>query len=120
MSDQIAKPPAGPERTWEVLCHASALLAYFVGGLGLLGPLIVWLIKKSEYPSVDTHGKEALNFQLSVLIYGLVCLLLTLVFIGFFLLIALGIFALVCVIIASVKASNGELFRYPLTIRFLK
>lgn len=122
MADEPIPPKlgAGPERTWEVLCHLSALAGYLLSGLSVIGPLIVWLMKKGEYPSVDAHGKEALNFHISVLIYALVCLPLVLLFIGFPLLIAVGIFGLVCTIIGGVKASNGELFRYPLSIRFLK
>ena len=69
---------------------------------------------------VDAHGKESLNFQISMLIYAIVSGILCLIFIGFLLLAAIGITSLVCVIIASVKASNGVPFRYPLTIRFLK
>ena len=80
----------------------------------------MWLLKRSEVPAVEAHGKEALNFQISVTIYAIVCILLIFVAIGFFLLIGLGIAALVLVIIASIKASSGELYRYPLTIRFIK
>ncbi len=86
----------------------------------IIGPLVVWLIKRAEIPAVDAHGKEALNFQISVAIYAIVCLLLMFVVIGIFLLMALGIAALILVIIAAIKASSGELYRYPLTIRFIK
>jgi len=107
-------------RTWEMLCHLSALAGFFIPFGNLLGPLIVWLIKKNEIPSVDAHGKESLNFQISILIYAIVSGILVLVLIGFVLLIAVGIFSLVCIIIASIKASNGVPYRYPLTIRFLQ
>ena len=102
-------------------CSATSALAGFIIPLGnLIGPLVVWLIKKNEIPSVDAHGKESLNFQISMLIYAIVSGVLCLILIGFLLLAAVIITNLVCVIIASVKASNGVAFRYPLTIRFLK
>jgi uncharacterized protein len=77
-------------------------------------------MKREEYPFVNEQGKEALNFQISVLIYGIISAFLCLIIIGFLLLLALGIFQIVMIIIASVKASNGEDYRYPLTIRFIR
>ena len=105
------EPPApGQSHTWEVLCHVAAVAGYVIPFGNIIGPLVVWLLKRSEVPAVEAHGKEALNFQISVTIYAIVCILL----------IGLGIAALVLVIIASIKASSGELYRYPLTIRFIK
>lgn len=112
-------PPAAPDRTWDVLCHVSALAGFVVPFGNILGPLILWLVKKNELPSVDAHGKESLNFQISVTIYMAVAAVLMLVLIGFFLMIGLAIAAIVLVVIAAIKASNGELYRYPLTIRFI-
>lgn len=109
----------GDQRTWCMLCHLSAL-ASLVGVPPVIGPLVVWLIKKEQIPMVDKYGKESVNFQLSILLYSIVSIFLCVILIGFLLLPALGILWLVCTIIASVKASNGEFFRYPLTIRFLK
>ncbi|MBT8136861.1 MAG: DUF4870 domain-containing protein [Gammaproteobacteria bacterium] len=109
------------ERTWAMLTHLSALTAFFTGGFGaIIGPLVVWLIKKDEMPFVDDQGKEALNFQITMLIATIVSAVLVLVLIGFLMLVVVGIFDLVMVIIAAVKANDGEQFRYPLTIRFLK
>lgn len=109
------------ERTWAMVTHLSALTAFFTGGLGaIVGPLVVWLIKKEEMPFVDEQGKEALNFQITMFIATIVAAILVLVLIGILLLIAIGIFDLVMVIIASIKANDGEHFRYPLTIRFFK
>jgi uncharacterized Tic20 family protein len=68
---------------------------------------------------VDAHGKESLNFQISVTIYMAVAAVLMLVIIGFFLMIGIAVVAIVLVVIAAVKASNGELYRYPLTIRLV-
>jgi uncharacterized Tic20 family protein len=116
-----ASPVASPNiRTWIVLCHASALLGLFFHFLGhLFGPLIVWLVKRGESAEIDAHGKESLNFQLSMLIYDAVAAILCLVLIGFPILILLWVLNTVFVIIASVKASEGQLYRYPLTIRFI-
>ena len=107
-------------RTWTVLCHASALLGVFFHFMGhLLGPLIVWLAKRHESAEIDAHGKEALNFQLSMLIYDAVAAVLCFVLIGIPILILLWIMNTIFVIIASLQACDGKLYRYPLTIRFL-
>ncbi|MGB8341715.1 MAG: DUF4870 domain-containing protein [Chthoniobacterales bacterium] len=108
-------------RTWCVLCHASALLGLFFHFLGhIFGPLIVWLLKRGDAPEIDAHGKESLNFQLSMLIYDAAAVILCFVLIGIPILIVLWVLNTVLVIVASIKASDGELFRYPLTIRFIK
>ena len=108
-------------RTWTVLCHASALVGFFVPWAGhILGPLIIWLVKRGDSPEIDAHGKESLNFQISMLIYSLIAGVLCLVLIGFVLLIILHILNLVLVIIASIQASEGKLYRYPISIRLIK
>ena len=108
-------------RTWCVLCHASALLGLFFHFLGhIFGPLIVWVLKRGDSSEIDAHGKESLNFQLSMLIYDAVAIILCFVLIGIPILILLWLLNTVLVIVASIKASDGELYRYPLTIRFIK
>lgn len=108
-------------RTWCVLCHASALSGIFLHVFGhIFGPLLVWLLKRSESPEIDSHGKESLNFQLSMLIYNLIAGVLILVFIGIPLLILLYLANIVLVIIASIRAGDGQFYRYPMTIRFMK
>ena len=103
-----------------MLCHASALLGLFFHFFGhLLGPLIVWLIKRDASAEIDANGKESLNFQISMLIYDIVAGILCIVLIGIPILIALWVLNTVFVIIASFKTSNGEFYRYPFTIRFL-
>jgi len=82
--------------------------------------LIVWLLKRGEYPEIDEHGKESLNFQISMFIYSVAAGILCLVLIGFALLAILHVLNAVLVIIASIRASEGRLYRYPLTIRLLK
>ena len=108
-------------RTWTVLCHASALAGFFVPWAGhILGPLIVWLAKRGDSAEIDEHGKESLNFQISMLIYNLIAGVLCLVLIGFVVLGILHILNLVLVIVASIQASEGKLYRYPITIRLIK
>src|SRR5215813_4771506 len=104
-------------RTWCVMCHASALLGLFFHFLGhIFGPLIVWLLKRGDASEIDAHGKESLNFQLSMLIYDAVALILCIVLIGIPILILLWVLNTVLVIVASIKASEDKLYRYPLTI----
>ena len=108
-------------RTWCVLCHASALLGLFFHFLGhILGPLAVWLLKRGDSPEIDAHGKESLNFQISMLIYDAIAVILCIFLIGMSLLIALWVANTVLVIIASVRASEGKLYQYPFTIRLIK
>jgi uncharacterized Tic20 family protein len=102
-------------RGWSVAAHLLPLV-----GVYILGALFIWLIKRDEDPFVEFNSREALNFQLSMLIYGLVSALLVIVLIGIVLLLAVGIFSFVMAIVAAVKAANGELYRYPLTMRMVK
>src|SRR6266508_5000752 len=122
----IPPPPPAPAtssdiRTWCVLCHAAALIGFFVPWAGhILGPLIVWLAKRGDSTEIDEHGKESLNFQISMLIYNLIAGILCLVLIGFVILAILHILNLVLVIVASIQASEGKFYRYPITIRLIK
>jgi uncharacterized Tic20 family protein len=111
---------AGNVRSWCVACHLSALAGFVVPAAGhVLGPLIVWLIKRGDSPEIDAHGKEALNFQISMLIYNLVAGVLCLLLIGFALLAVLHVLNVVFVIIGALKAGEGQMYRYPLTIRLI-
>lgn len=123
-------PAGGAERDvrmWSTLCHLSALVGLLVPSIGAaIGPLVVWLLKRNDHPTIDSNGKEALNFQLSVLVYtwvlGMIGALTAFILVGFLFLglaFLIGIGALVLAIIASIKVSNGQSYRYPLTIRFL-
>ncbi len=112
-------------RTWAMLCHLAGLawILPITPAFGsVLGPLIVWLIKKNEHPFVDEQGKEALNFQITMLIYGVVAALLMLLCIGFLLLLVVGVVDVVFTVIAAIKANDGYHYRYPypLIIRFVK
>jgi uncharacterized protein len=117
----LSAPALANVRTWCAFCHASALLGVLVHFPGhLLGPLIVWLVKRDESPEIDAHGKEALNFQISMLIYSAVAAVSCLVLIGFVFLAILWVLNAVFVIIASIQASDGKFYRYPMTIRFIQ
>jgi len=108
-------------RTWCVLAHATALVGFLVPVAGhIVGPLIIWLAKRQDSPEIDAHGKESLNFQISMLIWNLISGLLCLVVIGFFMLAILHILNIIFVIIASIQASEGKLYRYPLAMRLIK
>jgi uncharacterized Tic20 family protein len=108
-------------RQWAMFCHLLGLAGIVVPVVGnIVGPLVMWQIKKDEYPFVDEQGKEALNFQISMSIYGIISAILILACIGAFLLPAVYIVNLVFLLIAAIKANNGHHYRYPLTIRFIK
>ena len=104
-----------------MLCHLTGLSS-FVGVPGFVGPLIIWLLRKDEQPFVDDQGKESLNFQITMILAAVVISIAGLVTcgIGYFLLLVLLVALVVFCIIGSVKASNGEYYRYPMTIRLIK
>lgn len=108
------------ERQWAMFAHLAALVGFIIPFGNLIGPLIVWQVKKNEMPFVDDQGKEALNFQLTVTLAVIVCLILLVVLIGALLLPIVGIAALVLTVIAAIKANGGEAYRYPLTLRLIK
>jgi len=115
----LVPPPVAPrpntdEKLWIVFCHLSLFI-----GLPFLLPLVVYLIKKQDSPATAEHAREALNFHISLLIYSMVSALLTFVLIGIPLLFIIGIGSLVCAVIASIKASEGGFYRYPLTLRMV-
>jgi hypothetical protein len=119
MSDapQVSKE----EQNWAMICHLSALAGFLVPFGNVIGPLIVWLMKRAEMPMVERHGKEALNFQITVAIAFAICIPLLFVLIGIPLMVIVGIGALIMTIMAAVKVSNGDFdYRYPLAIRLLK
>jgi uncharacterized Tic20 family protein len=110
-------------RMWAMFCHLSGL-ALFLPILPIIGniiaPLIIWQIKKDDYPFVDEQGKEAFNFQLSILIYLIVSGLLCFACIGFVLVPAIVIGDIIFLLVAAINANEGNHYRYPLTIRFIK
>jgi uncharacterized Tic20 family protein len=117
---EVINQPSTEERNWALLAHLSALAGYIFPFGHIIGPVIVWSIKKDEFPLVNANGKEAINFQISMTIYFIVSVILILLVIGIFLLIALAIINLVLIIVAAVKANAGEVYKYPLAIPFIK
>lgn len=103
--------PSQDEKTVAILAH---VLTFFSS---ILAPLIIYLVKKDDSQFVASHAKESLNFQITI---ALACILLCITVIGILLLWVVGIFALVCVIIATIKASEGKLYKYPFTLRLVK
>ena len=130
MNDAMTETQKG-DHAWDVLCHLSALAMFTPIPFGnIVGPLVVWLVKRGDSPSVDEHGKESLNFQISLSLYVLLFAAATIglmfLLIGFLMLplligmLCIGPFLdLIFIILASIRASQGEVYRYPLTIRFL-
>ncbi len=108
------------ERMWAMLTHLSALTGLFTLVGSLVGPLIIWQIQKEKSAFVDFHGKEAVNFNITMVIAAAVSFLLFLLLIGFVLIWLVGAVWLIFTIIAAIKANNGEHYRYPVTIRFIK
>jgi len=118
MSDNYS--PSQEERNLGMVSHFASFAGFLIPFGGVLGPLVVWQLKKDESEYVDYHGKEAVNFQLTMLIALFISFILVFVLIGIPLLIGLAIFDLIIVIIAGVKANDGVHFRYPMCIRFIK
>jgi len=111
---QSLPPTTSDDKIWVILCHLSLLL-----GFGFVLPLIVYFVKKQDAPLTAEHAKEALNFHISVYIYGFVAVLLCFILVGFLLVPAVVIASVVLAIIACMKASEGGFYRYPLTLRFI-
>lgn len=107
-------------RLWAMFCHLAGLAGFAFPFGNIILPLIFWQIKKEEFPFVAEQGKEAVNFQISMTIYMLICIPMTFLCIGMFLMAAVIIVDVVLLIIAAVKANNGQPYRYPLTIRLIK
>ena len=101
-------------------CHLGTFSGILIPLGNFLVPLLIWLLKKDEDPLVEDQGKESLNFQISVFLYAVVSGMLVFLFVGIFLLLVLALFAIVQVIKASLSASEGKSYRYPLCMRFIK
>jgi uncharacterized Tic20 family protein len=101
------------ERLLAILSHILTLIA------GFLAPLVIYLVKKDESAFVREHAKESLNFQLTLLLAYLVCFILIIVLIGILGFVVVGVAQLVLVIVATIRAADNQLYRYPFTIRFI-
>lgn len=121
MSETMESGLSRDARKWAMICHIIALVGLIGNGIGfLVGPLVVWMIKREDDPFIDEQGKEAVNFQLTMLLAVIISAVLIVVVIGFFLLFVLALMMTIFPIIAAVKANNGEHYRYPLSFRFIK
>jgi uncharacterized Tic20 family protein len=122
-----AQPPESQARSWNMWCHMSALSGLIIPFGNVLGPLIVWQIKKNEFPSVEVHGKAALNFQITLLIalvaLGIIGFVLSFFCIGFlffFLIPPVALAGLIFSIIAGLKANEGKDYKYPYSLNLVK
>ena len=112
--------PSKDARMWAMICHLCGLALFSsIPFANIIAPLVIWLLKREEFAFVEQQGKEAINFQISVLIYLVCCIPLVFILVGIPLMFLVSIGALVFSIIAAVKANEGVSYRYPLTIRFL-
>jgi len=112
-------PPTRDERFWATLIHLSAFISLFIG-LNFLAPLVLWLLKRDESSFLNEQGKEAINFNLTISIFSVFAIILTLILIGWPLLWLLSVLWLVLVLVAAVNANQGKNYRYPVSIRFIK
>lgn len=114
-----ATPPK-EARNWAMICHLTGFAGYLFPFGNLIVPLAVWLIKRDQMPYLDDQGKEAVNFQITMLIAYAVAFALILILVGFLLFPPLFIYHVVMMVVAAIKANEGAEFRYPFTIRLLK
>jgi len=125
-SDVTAPPPApsgvpsNEEKQWALFAHLSALIGYIIPFGSIIGPLIIWQVKKNEMPFVDDQGKEALNFQITMAIAAIICIVLMLVLIGLLLIWIVGAVDLIFIVVAAISANNGQAYRYPFNLRLVK
>ena len=116
---EVINPTKRKDNQLLVVTHLSQLLSCVTGFGGLIVPLIIWVTQKNEVDQMDEQGKEIINFQISLIVYALICIPLCLIIIGIFGLIILGIISFIMPIINAINASNGGNPKYPLTIRFI-
>ncbi len=107
-------------RTWAMFLHFSLLAGFVVPMAGLVTPIIIWQIQKNKLPGIDEHGKVVANWLILLIIYGVVSGLLTFILIGFPMLIVLVVVSIIFPIIGGIKANDGQLWKYPLSIQFFK
>ncbi len=112
-------PGTREDRNWAMFCHLSSFAGYVIPFGNIAGPLVMWLLKREESTLIDDQGKESLNFQITMTIYLFISIVLCFMLIGLFILPALLIADLILVVVATIKASEGEHYRYPMTIRFI-
>lgn len=134
MPDVAAPPPSRPMfdtadatrpwgmdlRTYCVLLHISQFAGFLLPGAGFAVPIVMWIVNKDRFPDVDRHGRVILNWMISALIYAAVCFVLTFILIGILGFVALAIMGIIFPIMGALKANDGIVWKYPLSIEFLK
>lgn len=108
------------QKQWGLFLHLSQFAGFAVPFLGIIAPIVIWQMKKDQIPELDAHGKMVTNWIISTVIYSVASFVLMFVLVGFLTFLALMVMSIVFPIIGAVKANNGELWEYPLTIKFLK
>lgn len=108
------------ERQWAMFLHFSQFCGFIVPILGLVVPIVIWQVKRADLPSIDAHGKAVMNWLISALIYGAICFVLVFVAIGIPLLYVLGLLGIIFPLVGGIKANQGEVWKYPLSLRFFK
>ncbi|MGY6553545.1 MAG: DUF4870 domain-containing protein [Wenzhouxiangella sp.] len=120
MQDPVTEQPEKETNTWALILHLSVLSGLIVPMAGLIVPVVIFLLKKDQLPGLVPHAYVIFNWMISALIYAVISIVLIIIGIGVLLLIAVGILSLVFPIIGAIKASEGEVWPYPLSIRFFK
>lgn len=105
---------------WSMFIHFSVFSAWILPIAGLIVPIILWQMKNTQSPIIDQHGKNVVNWIISMIIYFAISILLIFILIGILGIVILSVLAIICPIIGGIKANQGIVWRYPLTIRFLK
>ena len=108
------------ERQMGMFLHLSQLANIILFPIGIVLPIVLWQTQKEKIPALDAHGKMVTNWMISITIYGIISILLMFVLIGFLLIIAVGLMGIIFPIVGGIKANNGELWQYPLTLKFIK
>lgn len=114
-ADMPPVPPASEEKTMAILAHILSI----VPGIGIIAPLVIYLVKKNESSFVAFHARESLNFQITVILMYIVSAILMIILVGVLLIWVVGIVNIVLVIIATIRASEGRFYRYPLSLRLV-
>lgn len=118
---QPARPIQDSAKTWAMACHLAGYAKYTaVPFANILAPLIIWILKKDEDPLIDDQGKEAINFQISVTLYALVCIPMFFCVVGVPAILVIGVWDAIMMVVAAVAANRGTAYRYPLTIRLIR
>lgn len=108
------------QRQMGMFLHLSQLANVILFPIGIIVPIVLWQTQKEKMPALDAHGKMVVNWMISVTIYAIVSIVLMLIIIGFLTFLAVAVMGILFPIIGAVKANNGELWEYPLTIKFFK